>query len=154
MQRIDERVRAMFEKGFVEEVRSLIGKGVPPTAKPMGAIGYRHILENSESGNTWDETIGMIQRDTRRYAKRQMTWFRKLPRTMWFDGFGDNPEIRKRSVDGFNFCFPVGPSGQRPFKEICNGEPSCLFKAFRMCISTQCVATKYWSRYFCSAESG
>jgi tRNA dimethylallyltransferase len=85
----------MFESGFVEEVRSLINRGVRPSAKPMGAIGYRHIAENAESGSTWDETIGMIQRDTRRYAKRQMTWFRKLPGTIWFDGFGDNPEIRE-----------------------------------------------------------
>lgn len=95
VQRIDERVRRMFESGFVDEVRSLIGKGVLPSAKPMGAIGYRHIMENAESGNTWDETIGMIQRDTRRYAKRQMTWFRKLPGTIWFDGFGDSPEIKE-----------------------------------------------------------
>jgi len=93
--RIDGRVRRMFESGFVDEVRSLIDRGVPPSAKPMGAIGYRHIVENAESSNTWDETIGMIQRDTRRYAKRQMTWFRKLSGTIWFDGFGDAPEIKE-----------------------------------------------------------
>jgi tRNA dimethylallyltransferase len=93
--RIDDRVRRMFEMGFVEEVRSLIERGVPTSAKPMGAIGYRHIAENAETGSTWSETIGMIQRDTRRYAKRQMTWFRKLPGTIWFDGFGDNPDIKE-----------------------------------------------------------
>jgi tRNA dimethylallyltransferase len=92
--RIDERVRSMFANGFVEEVRSLAGRGVSPTAPAMGAIGYRHILENSESSNTWDDTISMIQRDTRRYAKRQWTWFRKSERTMWFDGFGDDPDVR------------------------------------------------------------
>ena len=93
--RIDDRVRRMFEMGFVEEVHSLIERGVPPSAKPMGAIGYRHIAESAETGNTWSETIGMIQRDTRRYAKRQMTWFRKMPGTIWFDGFGDNPDIKE-----------------------------------------------------------
>jgi len=93
--RIDERVRRMFSEGFVEEVRSLVRRGIPGNAKPMGAIGYRHILENIESSNTWDETIGMIQRDTRRYAKRQMTWFRKLPGTVWFDGFGDHQKIKE-----------------------------------------------------------
>ena len=93
--RIDDRVRRMFEMGFVEEVHSLIERGVPPSAKPMGAIGYRHIAQNAETGNAWNETIGMIQRDTRRYAKRQMTWFRKLPGTIWFDGFGDNPDIKE-----------------------------------------------------------
>jgi tRNA dimethylallyltransferase len=92
--RIDERVRSMFANGFVEEVRSLVDRGVSPAAPPMGAIGYRHILEKSESNNTWGDTIGMIQRDTRRYAKRQWTWFRKSPRTMWFEGFGDDPNIR------------------------------------------------------------
>jgi len=94
VQRIEERVRRMFEAGFVEEVRSLIRMGVPVAAKPMRAIGYRHIVENEGRGGTWDETIGMIQRDTKRYAKRQMTWFRKLPGTIWFDGFGDNPDIK------------------------------------------------------------
>jgi tRNA dimethylallyltransferase len=95
VQRIEERVHRMFDSGFVDEVHALIGLGVQPSAKPMGAIGYRHIVENAESGSTWDETIGMIQRDTRRYAKRQMTWFRKLPGTIWFDGFGDNPQIKE-----------------------------------------------------------
>jgi tRNA dimethylallyltransferase len=95
IQRIDERVRHMFESGFVNEVQALIGRGIRPSAKPMGAIGYRRILENIQIGGTWDETIGMIQQDTRRYAKRQMTWFRKLPGTIWFDGFGDTPEIKE-----------------------------------------------------------
>jgi len=92
-QRIDDRVRSMFEGGFVEEVQSLISRGLPATAPAMGAIGYRHILEKLQSSTTWDATISMIQRDTRRYAKRQWTWFRKSQRTIWFDGFGDNPDI-------------------------------------------------------------
>lgn len=95
VQRIEDRVRSMFAAGFVEEVRSLIERGVPPTAKPMSAIGYRHILGKLDNANEWGDTIGIIQRDTRRYAKRQMTWFRSLPGTMWFDGFGDNAEIKE-----------------------------------------------------------
>ena len=95
VQRIDERVRRMFASGFVDEVRSLIDRGMLPSAKAMGAIGYRHIVQNAQSDGGWDETIGMIQRDTRRYAKRQMTWFRKSPGTIWFDGFGDNPQIKE-----------------------------------------------------------
>jgi tRNA dimethylallyltransferase len=95
VQRIDKRVRHMFELGFVNEVQALIERGIQPSAKPMGAIGYRRILENIQIGGTWDETIGMIQQDTRRYAKRQMTWFRKLAGTIWFDGFGDTPEIKE-----------------------------------------------------------
>ena len=122
VQRIDERVRLMFEAGFVDEVRSLLNKGVPPAAKPMGAIGYRHILENAERGNTWDETIGMIQRDTRRYAKRQMTWFRKLPGTTWFDGFGDNPDIKEEVHRRIQLLLPRWSQQTTAFKEICDGD--------------------------------
>jgi tRNA dimethylallyltransferase len=121
VRRIDNRVRLMFEAGFVDEVRSLLASGVPPAAKPMGAIGYRHILENVESGNTWDETIGMIQRDTRRYAKRQMTWFRKLPGTTWFDGFGDSPDIKEEVRRRIQLLLPRWSQQTTAFKETCDG---------------------------------
>ena len=95
--RIDERVRRMFQAGLVEEVRGLIAKGVPRAAKPFGAIGYRHVLAALDAGEgDWEETVRIIQRDTRRYAKRQTTWFRRQPNIAWFDGFGDNEQIRDR----------------------------------------------------------
>ena len=92
--RIDERVHRMFTLGLVEEVRQLIARGVPKSAKPLGAIGYRHVLANLDACNSWDDTIRTIQRDTRHYAKRQVTWFRKRPNVTWFDGFGDDEEIK------------------------------------------------------------
>ncbi len=91
VERINQRVVRMFEQGFVDEVRKLAGRGITSAAKPMGAIGYRHVLENLVAP---EETVEIIQRDTRRYAKRQMTWFRKLTGTAWFDGFGDDGEIQ------------------------------------------------------------
>lgn len=94
--RIDERVRRMFEAGLVEEVRSLLARGIPPGAKPFEAIGYRHVLENLDSPSPPEETIRIIQRDTRRYAKRQLTWFRNQPDVTWFDGPGDSDEIKKK----------------------------------------------------------
>jgi len=81
--------------GLVEEVQGLIARGVPPDAKPLGAIGYRHVLANLNKACAWDDTIRMIQRDTRRYAKRQLTWFRRQAQTAWFGGPGDNKAIEE-----------------------------------------------------------
>jgi len=92
--RIDARVKGMFDLGLVNEVRDLLDGGVPPEAKPFTAIGYRHVLANLHTVQPWDETIASIQRDTRRYAKRQLTWFRRHPQTQWFAGVGNDPEIQ------------------------------------------------------------
>jgi tRNA dimethylallyltransferase len=93
--RIDVRVKHMFEAGLVNEVRGLLARGVPADAKPLGAIGYRHVLANLDNTGPWEDTIRMIQRDTRRYAKRQLTWFRRQSNTIWFDGPGDNKAIKE-----------------------------------------------------------
>ena len=94
--RIDERVGRMFAAGLVDEVRQLLAGGIPRSAKAFEAIGYRHVLADLDSSIAWEETIRIIQRDTRRYAKRQMTWFRNQPDVAWFDGPGDNEEIKKK----------------------------------------------------------
>jgi tRNA dimethylallyltransferase len=94
--RIDERVLRMFQSGLVQEVHALLASGIPRSAKPFEAIGYRHVLAELNSCNPQAETIRIIQRDTRRYAKRQMTWFRKQPKITWFDGPGDSNEIKER----------------------------------------------------------
>jgi len=86
----------MFRAGLVDEVRGLLSKGIPSSAKPFEAIGYRHVISNVDSCIPQDETIRIIQRDTRRYAKRQMTWFRKQSDVSWFDGPGDSEEIKKK----------------------------------------------------------
>ena len=94
--RIDGRVRQMFDAGLIEEVRGLLARGIPASAKPLEAIGYRHVIADLDSSRPWQETIRIIQRDTRRYAKRQMTWFRKQADTTWFDGPGDTDEIKNK----------------------------------------------------------
>jgi tRNA dimethylallyltransferase len=93
--RINDRVCRMFEAGLVEEVRQLLADGIPPSAKPFEAIGYRHVIALN-SGIPQEETIRIIQRDTRRYAKRQITWFRKQSEVTWFDGPGDSKEIKNK----------------------------------------------------------
>src|SRR5262249_40509291 len=65
--RIDERVVRMFKAGLVNEVRQLLERGVPTTAKAFEAIGYRHVLCYIDACNRRDETIRIMQRDTRRY---------------------------------------------------------------------------------------
>ena len=94
--RIDERVCRMFQAGLVEEVRSLLATGIPSSAKAFEAIGYRHVILDVDSCIPREETIRIIQRATRRYAKRQMTWFRKQSDVSWFDGPGDSEEIKKK----------------------------------------------------------
>jgi tRNA dimethylallyltransferase len=94
--RIDERVQHMLDAGLVEEVRGLLERGIPPSAKPFEAIGYRHVIADLNSCSPREETIRIIQRDTRRYAKRQMTWFRKQADVTWFDGPGDTDEIKNK----------------------------------------------------------
>jgi len=93
--RINERVERMFKAGLVEEVRGLLDRGLPRDAKPLGAIGYRHVVANLDNSVAWDDTMRTIQMDTRRYAKRQLTWFRKQPDAKWFDGPGDNEKIKE-----------------------------------------------------------
>jgi tRNA dimethylallyltransferase len=93
--RIDARVVRMFELGLVEEVQGLLDRGVPRDAKPFGALGYRHVLANLDNTGGWEDTIRVIQRDTRRYAKRQLTWFRRQTNTTWFGGPGNNKSIQE-----------------------------------------------------------
>jgi tRNA dimethylallyltransferase len=95
-ERIDRRVERMFRTGLVEEVQQLLAMGIPRSAKPFEAIGYRHVLVSGDSCPR-AELISIIQRDTRRYAKRQVTWFRNDPGIAWFDGSGDNGEIQDKA---------------------------------------------------------
>lgn len=74
--RIERRVDRMMQGGWVEEVRRLVASGVTSDCQSMQAIGYRHLLEHLAGEHDLDETVRLIKRDTRRYAKRQMTWLR------------------------------------------------------------------------------
>lgn len=88
--RIDRRVQEMIAAGFLEEVQSLLARGYGPELKPMQALGYRHLCRYLEGSRAWPETIADLQRATRRYAKRQRTWFRADPAYRWFDADDHN----------------------------------------------------------------
>lgn len=91
--RINARVEAMIGLGWADEVRKLIARGVPPVAKPFQFIGYSELREYLEGRLSLDAATKQIQQATRRFAKRQITWFRKEPAIQWLSGFGDDPEI-------------------------------------------------------------
>jgi len=81
--RINKRVEVMINSGFVDEVKRLLVMGYSPELKSMQSIGYRHIVNFIKGHCTWDETVRTLKRDTRRYAKRQMTWFKADPEVIW-----------------------------------------------------------------------
>jgi tRNA dimethylallyltransferase len=93
-QRINARVEAMLAAGWKEEVRRLVAAGISADAKPFQFIGYPQLREHLEGKLGEAETTAKIQQATRRYAKRQLTWFRREPGVRWFSGFGDDPAIQ------------------------------------------------------------
>jgi tRNA dimethylallyltransferase len=96
--RIDKRAVAMVEKGLAEETEHLLNKGYSPDLKPMQSIGYRHMVNHLQGGWSLEETVHKIQRDTRRYAKRQFTWFRKDSDNVWISP-EDMERIQKKIED-------------------------------------------------------
>ncbi|MFO7965735.1 MAG: tRNA (adenosine(37)-N6)-dimethylallyltransferase MiaA [Desulfobacterales bacterium] len=83
--RIDSRVDAMIRAGFVEEVRTLLEKGYDSRLKSMQSIGYRHMAAYLEDRLSYEEAVRTMKRDTRRYAKRQFTWFNKDASIRWMN---------------------------------------------------------------------
>ena len=96
--RINQRVLQMMEDGWVEEVRSILASGIPPSTKPFTFIGYSQLLEHIRGERKLDEAVEKIQILTRNYAKRQITWFRRESGVRWLAGFGDSTEIRKQAL--------------------------------------------------------
>jgi tRNA dimethylallyltransferase len=92
--RLDERCRKMFESGLVEEVRSILHHGFPAESKPFESHGYRQVIQMLRGELNATDALFYAQRNTRNYAKRQMTWFRKEPHMEWLKGFGENPHIQ------------------------------------------------------------
>jgi tRNA dimethylallyltransferase len=92
---LDERCRLMFERGLIEEVRGILSRGFSHDAKAFESLGYKQAVQVIRGELTEREAISYAQRDTRRYAKRQMTWFRKEPQLEILAGFGSDPATRE-----------------------------------------------------------
>ena len=113
-ERIHARTASMIEHGWLQEVRELLKSGLNENAKPFDFIGYhelRAVLRNELSLQQARETI---QQATRRYARRQLTWFRKEAGVHWFSGFGDEPELQ---ASVFEFLQSQGVEAGRGARE-------------------------------------
>jgi tRNA dimethylallyltransferase len=111
--RIDARVNEMLAAGWLDEVRALVSSGVrdktrgkarenvaiAPDAKPFQFIGYADLRAHLEGTITLAAAVANIQQSTRRFAKRQLTWFRREPDVHWLNSFGDANETLAAALD-------------------------------------------------------
>jgi tRNA dimethylallyltransferase len=108
--RIDARVNEMLAAGWLDEVRALVSsgvrdkargnvRGIAPDSKPFQFIGYSDLRAHLEGTITLAAAIADIQQSTRRFAKRQLTWFRREPDVHWLNSFGDTPETTAAALE-------------------------------------------------------
>ena len=95
-ERVARRVDEQFARGIVVEVEALLARGVPPDARPFGGLVYRQVVEMLRGVRDEPATRALITQENRRYARRQLIWFRKEPNLIWFDGPGERPDTRTR----------------------------------------------------------
>jgi tRNA dimethylallyltransferase len=98
-ERIHARAESMFANGWIEEVRALTQSGLPENAKPFDFIGYRELRAVLRNEMKLDEARATIQQATRRYAKRQITWFRREANVHWLEGFGDDSRVQEAAAE-------------------------------------------------------
>ena len=96
--RISARVVRMLDHGWLDEVRGLLDRGLDPSLPAFQAIGYRQLVRYLDGDLSLEDAIEDIQKETRRFAKRQETWFRKQPEVTWFDA-GDRHELIHRILE-------------------------------------------------------
>ena len=97
--RLDRRAGQMFDEGLIDEVRSILARGFATTAKPFESHGYRQAIQVLNGELTVKQAIFYAQRNTRRYAKRQMTWFRQEQAVEWLSGFGGDDVIQQAAIN-------------------------------------------------------
>ncbi len=77
----------------------MLARGVPPDARPFGGLVYRQVMEMLRGVRDESATRTLVVQENRRYARRQLIWFRKEPNLIWFDGPGEQPPTMKRVMD-------------------------------------------------------
>jgi tRNA dimethylallyltransferase len=98
-ERIHARTDAMLQAGWTQEVQALVESGVSEDTKPFDFIGYRELRNVVRGSVPLAEARASIQQSTRRYAKRQLSWFRNLPGVEHFEGFGDDAQIQNEALE-------------------------------------------------------
>jgi len=91
-ERVTRRVDQQFARGLLDEIRSLLGRGVPESALPFTGLVYRQALEHLHGVRDESETRALIVRENRQYSKRQLIWFRKEPNLQWIQAPGERQE--------------------------------------------------------------
>jgi len=92
--RLAARVDAQFDAGLIDEIRGLLAAGVPADARPFGGLVYRQAMDYLNGVRDEAATRKLIAQENRKYARRQLIWFRKEPNLVWFDGPGTNAEVQ------------------------------------------------------------
>jgi tRNA dimethylallyltransferase len=88
-ERVARRVDEQFARGLLDEIRTLLANGIPEDARPFGGLVYRQALEHLRGVRDETATRALIAQENRRYARRQLIWFRKEPNLVWIDGPGE-----------------------------------------------------------------
>lgn len=97
-QRINERVDRMIKKGLVDEVKSILSSGYSDQLKPFQGIGYKEIVQHLRNELTLKEAVENIKKGTRNFAKRQVTWFRKISSAKWIKIDIEKPELTDEKI--------------------------------------------------------
>ena len=97
-ERIHTRTEEMLARGWIDEVRALLATGSPENVKPFDFIGYRELRAVVRGEMSLEAARAAIEHATRRYAKRQLTWFRKEPGVHWLEGFGGDPKVQSAAL--------------------------------------------------------
>ena len=91
--KINERCERMLQNGLIDETKGLLARGYMRETKAMESIGYRQAIDVIEGRMTLVEALADMQMETRRYAKRQLTWFRRDFEMRWLTGFGNDADV-------------------------------------------------------------
>ena len=102
--RIDARVDRMLEQGLLEEVRRIYSLGLSRRLPAMQSIGYRQLFAYLDGQCSYADAVESVKRETRRYAKRQIAWFKRDQRIHWFDAASAPPEQLAETVAGEIRC--------------------------------------------------
>jgi len=96
-ERINGRAREMFDQGLIEETQNLLQK-YGASAGPLASLGYKQAVQLIRGEITREQAMQAAQQAHRKYAKRQMTWFRREPDVTWLQGFGDDPPVQREAL--------------------------------------------------------
>ncbi len=93
-ERVARRVDAQFARGLLDEIRALLAEGIPRTALPFTGLVYRQALEHLDGLRSEADTRELIVRENRKYARRQLIWFRKEPNLRWIHAAGERADTQ------------------------------------------------------------